>query len=179
MSRIGKKPIVLPKGVTFAADGTMVRVKGPKGELARAQVSGVAFNVAGDTVHVQTTGETPQHRAAHGLMRALLANMVTGVSAGFERKLEIVGVGYKAELKGTSLVMSLGYSHQVVFPFPQGITIGVDGATKLVVRGADKEQVGQVAAELRKFRSPDSYKGKGVRYAGERIRIKAGKSGQK
>ncbi len=176
MSRIGKKPIVLPKGVTFAADGSVVRVKGPKGELSRAQVAGVTFNVAGDQLVVEAADT---NRAAHGLMRALVANMVTGVSTGFEKKLEIVGVGYKAEVKGTSLVMSLGFSHQVVYPFPAGITIGVDGTTKLVVRGSDRERVGQVASELREFRSPDSYKGKGVRYAGEHIRIKAGKSGQK
>jgi len=179
MSRIGNQPVVLPKGVTFAvADGAM-RVQGPKGSLQRKIVAGVNFAEEGGAVVVRREGDSPQHRAYHGLMRALLNNMVTGVSKGFERRLEIVGVGYKAELRGSSVVLNLGYSHPIEYAFPPGIHVQVEKNTKLVVSGIDKEQVGQVASELRAYRPPDSYKGKGVRYEGERVRLKAGKSGQK
>lgn len=179
MSRIGKKPVALPAGVTVRAQDGVLQVKGPKGELSRALAVGTSVTLEPGAAVVQRADESNQIRANHGLMRALLANMVTGVSAGFVRNLEITGVGYKAEVKGKSLVLNLGYSHQVVYPFPNGITIEVEANTKVRVKGADKELVGQVASELRGLRSPDSYKGKGVRYAGERIRIKAGKSAQK
>ncbi len=178
MSRIGNKPVELPKGVSFQiADGSML-VKGPKGSLTRKIVAGIDFDEADSTVVVKRSGDTPQLRANHGLMRSLLASMVEGVSKGFERRLEIVGVGYKAEVKGKTLVLSLGYSHPVEFAFPEGIDIEVGKNNKMVVRGIDKERVGQAAAVIRSFRPPDSYKGKGVRYEGEYVRIKAGKSGQ-
>lgn len=178
MSRIGKQPVVLPKGVTLEISDGQVHAKGPKGTLSRAVVRGTTISVDGGKAIVERASDSLEDRAAHGLMRALLANMVEGVSKGFQRKLEIIGIGYKAELKGSTLVLSLGYSHPIEFPFPPGITIAVEKNTKMVVSGIDREQVGQVAAELRSFRSPDSYKGKGVRYEGEHVRIKAGKSGQ-
>lgn len=179
MSRIGKKPIVLPAGVTVSVDNGRLEVKGPKGEIGRVIVAGTGVSHEAGAVVVTRADETSQVRANHGLMRALLANMVSGVSTGFVRGLEIHGVGYKAEVKGKTLVLNLGYSHQVVYPFPNGITIDVEQNTKLKVKGVDKELVGQVSSELRNLRPPDSYKGKGVRYTGERIRIKAGKSAQK
>lgn len=179
MSRIGKQPIQLPRGVRWALDGGYVSVEGPKGSLRRAVVQGVSIRQDGESLHVDRDDDSLRFRTNHGLMRALVANMVRGVSSGFERKLEIVGVGYKAEIKGKMAVLNLGYSHQVEYPFPDGITISVEKNTKMLVTGIDRERVGQVAAELRGFRPPDSYKGKGVRVEGERIRIKAGKSGQK
>lgn len=178
MSRIGNKPVAIPSGVEVTLGGEVVSVKGPKGQLQMAVVEGVAFEQSETAVQVNRLGDSPKLRANHGLMRALLANMVHGVSKGFEKKLEIVGVGYKADVKGSTLTLNLGYSHPIVYPFPDGITIATDGPTKLTVQGIDKERVGQTAAEIRGFRSPDSYKGKGVRYAGEYIRLKAGKSGQ-
>ena len=178
MSRIGKQPVTLPKGVTFEVKDGHMSVKGPKGELTKHIVPGITFDQEGDVVTVMRGGEDRQTRAFHGLMRALLANMVEGVSAGFTRKLEIQGIGYKAEVKGKTLIMNLGYSHPIEYPFPDGITISVEKNVNVTVSGADKEQVGQVAAELRGKRPPDSYKGKGVRYAGEYVRLKAGKSGQ-
>jgi len=179
MSRIGNKPIVIPAGVTVQVADGRVAVKGPKGSLYAPVVAEVSVRVDGGQLLVARDNDTPTGRARHGLMRALTANMVEGVSRGFERKLEISGVGYKAEVKGSSVVLALGYSHPVVYPFPDGITIAVDAATKLTVKGINKERVGQVAAELRSLRSPDSYKGKGVRYAGETVRLKPGKSAQK
>lgn len=180
MSRIGKKPIELPKGVTLSVtpEGQMA-IKGPRGELRKHIVPGISFSQEGSTVNVLCSGEDRKVRAIHGLMRALLANMVQGVSKGFTRELEILGIGYKAEVKGSKLIMSLGYSHSIEYPFPEGVTISVEKNTKLTISGIDKERVGQVAAELRGKRPPDSYKGKGVRYAGEHVRLKAGKSGQK
>lgn len=178
MSRIGNQPVVLPSGVTFAVAGGEMQVKGPKGSLSRKTVDGVSFKQDGEAVVLERSSDAPRIKANHGLMRALLNNMVVGVSKGFEKRLEIIGVGYKAELKGNTLVMSLGYSHPIEYPFPDGIKIAVEKNNKMVVSGIDKEQVGQVAAELRSFRPPDSYKGKGVRYEGEHVRIKAGKSGQ-
>ena len=179
MSRIGNQPVKLPSGVTFAVTDGELQVKGPKGTLARKTADGVAFRQEGGSVVIERSDDTPRVRANHGLMRALLNNMVIGVSKGFQRRLEIVGVGYKAELKGSALVMNLGYSHPIEYPFPKGISIAVEKNTKVTVTGIDKEQVGQVAAELRGYRPPDSYKGKGVRFEGEHVRIKAGKSGQK
>lgn len=183
MSRIGRKPVPLPKGVTFGVDSGNISVKGPKGEMTKKIAPGITFSVDNNVVQVGRASDARQQRAYHGLMRALLANMVTGVSKGFERKLEIIGIGYKAEVKGKKLVMNLGYSHPIEYPFPDGIKIGVEKGkgnvnSLVTVSGVDKEVVGQVAAELRGKRPPDSYKGKGVRYQGEYVRLKAGKSGQ-
>jgi large subunit ribosomal protein L6 len=141
-------------------------------------VDGITMAEDGGVMKVSRSRDTPTLRARHGLMRALLANMVTGVSQGFEKKLQIIGVGYKADVKGKSLVMNLGFSHPINYPIPDGIQIAVDKGTEISVKGINKEQVGQVSAEIRGFRPPDSYKGKGVRYFGERVRLKAGKSGQ-
>lgn len=179
MSRIGNQPVKLPSGVTFVSAGGEVQVKGPKGTLSRKVATGISFRQEGSSLVLERADESPTVRANHGLMRSLVNSMVLGVSSGFQRRLEIIGVGYKAEVKGQTLVMSLGYSHPVEYPFPPGISISVEKNTKVMVSGIDKEQVGQVASELRGFRPPDSYKGKGVRYEGEHVRIKAGKSGQK
>lgn len=179
MSRIGVKPVLVPTGVDVKVANGRLNVKGPKGLLGVKVASGISFSQADGNCKVARAGDSPSQRANHGLMRALLANMVTGVTKGFEKKLEITGVGYKAEVRGSSIVLNLGYSHPITYPFPDGIQIAVDGGTKLTVKGIDKEKVGQVAAEIRSMRPPDSYKGKGVRYAGEYIRLKAGKSGQK
>lgn len=180
MSRIGKKPITVPSGVDVVVGGGVVKVKGPKGSLSRKIAHGVSFEREGDEIRVVRANNSGPVRAAHGLMRALVANMVQGVTQGFTKELEIIGVGYKAETKGRTLVMNLGYSHPINYPFPEGIEIVVNpkDRTKVAVQGIDKETVGQVAAELRGYRPPDSYKGKGVRYVGETVRLKAGKSGQ-
>jgi large subunit ribosomal protein L6 len=179
MSRIGVKPVTVPKGVEVATAAGLLSVKGPKGALDVKVADGVTFDRKEGVIQVNRASDTPRHRANHGLMRALLANMVTGVTKGFEKKLEIIGVGYKADVRGNSLVLNLGYSHPITYPFPDGISIAVEAGTKVTVKGYDKVRVGQVAAELRDMRPPDSYKGKGVRYSGETIRLKAGKSGQK
>jgi large subunit ribosomal protein L6 len=178
MSRIGKKPVALPGGVTVTVNADELAVKGPKGNLSRKIVDGITITQEDNSVVVHRANDTSEQRARHGLMRALLANMVTGVSTGFEKKLQIIGVGYKADVKGKSLVMNLGFSHPINYPVPEGIQISVDKGTEISVKGADKEQVGQVSADIRGFRPPDSYKGKGVRYFGEYVRLKAGKSGQ-
>lgn len=179
MSRIGNQPVSLPKGVTVTRSGETLSAKGPKGQLSMAVPDFVDFEIADDQVVVKRHNDSKPARARHGLGRALLANMVTGVSEGFSKKLEIVGVGYRAELKGKVLVLSLGFSHPVEFPVPEGIDINVEKPTALTVSGIDKEQVGQVAAVLRGYRPPDAYKGKGVRYSDETIRLKAGKAGTK
>jgi large subunit ribosomal protein L6 len=179
MSRIGVKPVVVPKGVDVKVDSGRLNVKGPKGALGVKVAGGISFTLADGVCKVARSGDSPSLRANHGLMRALLANMVTGVTKGFEKKLEITGVGYKADVRGSAIVLNLGFSHPIKYPFPDGIQIAVEGGTKLTVKGIDKEKVGQVAAEIRSMRPPDSYKGKGVRYSGEYIRLKAGKSGQK
>lgn len=176
MSRIGKLPIPLPKGVSVTLDEGRIAVKGPKGQLGRPVVDGVQVVVEGDEILVRRDSDSRHHRAAHGLMRALVNNMVVGVTQGFDRKLEIQGVGYKAEMAGKDLVLHLGYSHPITFSPPEGISISVERNTKLTVAGIDKETVGQVAAVIRGYRPPDSYKGKGVRYDGEVVRLKAGKS---
>jgi len=176
MSRVGKQPISLPKGVTVTVADGQVQVKGPKGALTQSIVDRVGVAVDGETVNVTRDDESRPSRANHGLMRALVANMVQGVDKGFEKKLEVIGVGYRADVKGKNLVMNLGYSHLIDFPIPDGISIDVDKQNVITVQGIDKQQVGQVAAEIRGFRKPDHYKGKGVRYVGEYIRIKAGKS---
>lgn len=177
MSRIGRNPVSLPQGVTFTVSGSEMTAKGPKGTLTKAVPSMVSIQINADNVVVDRVNESKPARARHGLTRSLVQNLVLGVSQGFEKKLEIFGVGYKAESKGKKVVLHLGYSHPIEFEPPAGVEIKVD-KTNLTVTGIDKEAVGQVAANLRGFRKPDAYKGKGVRYAGEVIRLKAGKSGK-
>ncbi|MEN0066325.1 MAG: 50S ribosomal protein L6 [Myxococcota bacterium] len=176
MSRIGKLPIALPSGVTVDVKDSEVEVKGPKGSLTQSLVNSVSVAVEGNQLLVHRTDDQRQSRANHGLMRSLLNNMVTGVSQGFKRELEVIGVGYRAAVKGKTLEMNLGYSHPVNFAIPDGIKIEVDKQGIISVEGIDKQQVGQVAAEIRAWRKPDSYKGKGVRYKGEHVSLKAGKS---
>jgi len=179
MSRIGRKPVPIPSGVTLSVDGRTVRVKGPKGELSYTFRPEVQVRLENGSAYVERAQETKQARALHGLTRALLANMVTGVTTGFRRTLEIIGVGYKAEKRGKNLVLNVGYSHAVEYPEPAGITLSAPTPTSIVVEGSDKQKVGQVAAELRAVRPPEPYKGKGIRYQGEQVRRKAGKTGGK
>lgn len=179
MSRIGRKPITIPSGVDVQIDGTRVRVKGPKGELSQEFRPEVSIRLEDGKAVVERAADTKTHRAFHGLSRALLANMVTGVTDGFRRQLEIIGVGYRAEKRGNTLVLNVGYSHQVEYPEPPGITISTPNPTTVVIEGIDKQQVGQVAAEIRSVRPPEPYKGKGIRYQGEHVRRKAGKTGAK
>ena len=178
MSRIGKLPISVPAGVTVKIDGERVTVKGPKGELMRDMPAEMNIKMEGSTLTVTRPSDDKKHRAYHGLTRSLLANMVEGVSKGFDKNLEIVGVGYRAEKSGDKLMLRLGFSHQVeVKPVP-GITLSVEGTTKIKVSGINKEDVGEMAAEIRALRPPDHYKGKGIRYSGEKVRIKPGKAGK-
>jgi large subunit ribosomal protein L6 len=179
MSRIGRKPITIPSGVTVTVDGSTVKVKGPKGELSRTFEPTMKVSVENNEVLVERPNDEKRERALHGLTRALIANMVTGVTEGFKKTLEIVGVGYRAEKKGKNLVVSVGYSHPVNYPEPAGITLTTPAPTTIVVEGVDKQKVGQVAAELREFRPPEPYKGKGIRYQGEQVRRKAGKTAGK
>jgi large subunit ribosomal protein L6 len=179
MSRIGKKPVAIPSNVTVTVDGSTVKVKGPKGELTRTFDPSMKIRVEGNEVIIDRPGEEKRDRAIHGLTRALLANMVTGVTEGFKKTLEIVGVGYKAEKRGKNLVVTVGYSHPVNYPEPSGITLTTPAPTTIVIEGIDKQKVGQVAAELREFRPPEPYKGKGIRYQGEQVRRKAGKTAGK
>jgi len=176
MSRIGKLPIALPSGVNVTVKDAEVEVKGPKGALTQALVAAVSVEVADNQIVVQRADDQRQSRANHGLMRSLLDNMVTGVSQGFKKELEIIGVGYRAEVNGKDLKMNLGYSHPVIYAIPEGIAVAVDKQGVIAIEGIDKQQVGQVAAEIRSWRKPDPYKGKGVRYRGERVSLKAGKS---
>ncbi len=179
MSRIGKKPIVLPAGVQVDIQGSTVKVKGPKGELARGFAAPIHIALDDGRVNVSRPSDEPTMRALHGTTRAVLQNMVTGVSTGFSKALQIEGVGYRAEMKGKQLVMALGYSHPVPVDPPPGISFAVDEKTKTItVNGIDKEIVGQVAADIRAWRPPEPYKGKGLRYVGERVRRKAGKAGK-
>lgn len=179
MSRVGMKPIPIPKGVEIQVDGRHVRVKGPRGELDREFRPEVTILVEDSVARVERRSDAKTHRAFHGLSRALLANMVTGVTEGFRKGLEIVGVGYRAEKRGKNLVLSVGYSHQVEYPEPEGVSITTPNPTTVLVEGVDKQQVGQVAAEIRAVRPPEPYKGKGIRYQGEQVRRKAGKTGVK
>lgn len=180
MSRIGNKPIPLPKGVEVKKEGSDLTVKGPKGTLKTPVVSGIGVKVENNVVSFSRDNDEGRARAAHGLMRALIANNVKGVSEGFKRELDIVGVGYRAEVKGKEVVFQLGYSHPVRFPIPAGIDIAVDGKTgHITVSGIDKQKVGQTAAEIRALREPDPYKGKGIKYTDEVIRRKAGKAAGK
>lgn len=178
MSRIGKMPIPVPAGVDVTIDGQTVTVKGPKGELTRTFLPSMTITRDGDELVVTRPDDTRESKSAHGLTRTLLANMVEGVSNGFSKKLQLVGVGYRAALKGKDLEMQLGYSHPVLVEAPENITFEVPSQTEIVVSGPSKEQVGQVAANIRKWRKPEPYKGKGIRYEGEHVRRKAGKAGK-
>lgn len=177
MSRIGNKIISLPSGVKVQIKPTAVEVQGPKGKMTVAVPRGVSFEQRDSTLVAKR--ENDEFRALHGLARALVSNAVTGVTAGFKKDLDIVGVGYRAEVKGKNVVLALGYSHPIEFPIPEGIQIAVDKQTHMTVTGADKGQVGQVAANLRALRPPDPYKQKGIRISGERLKKKAGKAGAK
>jgi len=179
MSRIGKLPIGIPAGVTVAVDGHHVTVKGPRGELNRMIHVDLGVKVEGETLLVTRPSEETKHKALHGLSRTLLANMVEGVTKGYVKQLEITGVGYKAELKPYGLLLTLGYSHTIEYRAPAGIKLTAPQPTQVLIEGADKEKVGQVAAEIRLLRPPEPYKGKGIKYAGEIVRRKAGKAGAK
>ena len=179
MSRIGKLPIEIPKGVKINFVDSVLSVQGPNGKLSRVIMPCVTLNITETSLEVTRNDEATSSRAAHGLTRTLINNMVTGVTKGFHTDLEINGVGYRAEVKGKELVLSLGYSHPVNFPIPEGIVIDVEKMTKLSVKGYDKEMVGQTAAKIRSFRGPEPYKGKGIKYADETILRKAGKTGKK
>ena len=179
MSRIGKAPIPLPDKVSVSLNGLAVTVKGPKGELSRTLPEGVQISQDGNTLVVSPSSETRRSRERHGHCRTLVANMVEGVSQGYSRKLEIVGVGYRAAVQGKKLVVSAGYSHQVEMVPPDGVTFAVEGNTTVFVSGANKELVGNEAAKVRAIRPPEPYKGKGIKYEGERILRKAGKTGKK
>jgi large subunit ribosomal protein L6 len=179
MSRIGKLPVSVPSGVNVTLDSDAVLVKGPKGELRQAFLPRiVGVKLEDGSVIVERKGDAKEHRAAHGLTRTLIANMVEGVSKGFRKSLEIQGVGYRVAKAGEKLNLSLGYSHPVVFEAPKGVALSVEGQNKIHVEGIDKQAVGQVAAEIRRLRPPEPYKGKGIRYAGEQIRKKLGKAGK-
>jgi large subunit ribosomal protein L6 len=178
MSRIGRLPVALPDNVEIVQDGRMLRVKGPLGELSREIHPEMSVERANGELLVTRPSDEPKHRALHGLTRTLVANMVTGVTTGFTKNLEIAGVGYRAQLQGEKLVLALGYSHPVEVNPPAGIQFRVDTPTRLAVFGADKELVGQTAAYIRQQRKPEPYKGKGIRYAGEQILRKAGKAGK-
>ena len=176
MSRIGRAPIAIPSGVTVKQEGAQLLVEGSKGKLAFAIPQAVSVRVDGQTLQVQRSGDEQSHRALHGLTRALVANMVHGVSSGFSKELEIVGVGYRAQLQGKALVLQVGFSHPVTLPIPEGLTVEVPKPTSVLVKGADKQLVGQFAATIRSVAPPEPYKGKGIKYAGEVIRRKAGKA---
>ena len=179
MSRIGKMPVAIPKGVSVELQDRSVKVKGPRGELSRELPAGIGVTVAEGQVQVTRPSDEARFKALHGLTRALIANMVHGVEKGFQKTLEIQGVGYKAETKPYGVNLIVGYSHPVEFRAPAGVKISVENKTVVRIEGADKEKVGQVAAEIRLVRKPEPYKGKGIRYQGEQVRRKAGKTGAK
>jgi large subunit ribosomal protein L6 len=179
MSRIGKKPVAIPSGVTATVEGQTLRIKGPKGELSRAVHPDLAVKVENGAVQVERPSDEARHKALHGLTRTLIANMVEGVTAGYQKTLEIQGVGYKAEPNKDGITVHVGYSHPVPYRAPKGISFAIEANTVIKISGPDKEMVGQVAAELRQIRPPEPYKGKGIRYQGERVRRKAGKTGAK
>lgn len=179
MSRIGKKPISLPKGVTVNQDGEMISVKGPKGQLSARVSEAMNIAIENDEIVVARPDNAALNRAAHGLTRTIIGNMVQGVTEGYTRKLEIVGVGFRAEMKGKILQLNLGYSHAIMFVPPKEIELATPVPTNVVITGIDKQLVGQVAAKIRSFRPPEPYKGKGIKYEGEQIRRKAGKSAGK
>lgn len=178
MSRIGKLPIPLAKSIQLDINGSTVKVKGPKGELVRDFPAGISFKLEEGTVLVMRPDDEKQSRALHGLSRSLLANMITGVADGYTKTLELQGVGYRVTQAGEKVTLAVGYSHPVEVKAPEGIQLEVEGTTKVHVKGIDKELVGQVAANIRKVRKPEPYKGKGIRYLGERVRRKAGKAGK-
>jgi large subunit ribosomal protein L6 len=179
MSRIGKKPISIPKGVTVKVGEGALDIQGPKGKVTQRMPPGILFEVADGQLKAKPVSENPELGKYHGLARSLAANGVLGVTEGFKRELDIVGVGYRAELRGKQVVFALGYSHPVVFDVPPGIDIAIEKQTHLTVTGADRQLVGQVAANIRRLRKPDPYKQKGVRYTGEQLKKKAGKTGTK
>ncbi|AZU59925.1 50S ribosomal protein L6 [Neobacillus mesonae] len=178
MSRVGKKPIEIPTGVTVTVNNHAVTVKGPKGELSRSFNPDITINVEENVVTVTRPSDSKEHRTLHGTTRALLANMVEGVSKGFEKNLELIGVGYRAQKQGKKLVLNVGYSHPVEIEAEEGIEIEVPANTKISVKGTDKERVGALAANIRQVRPPEPYKGKGIRYEGEFVRRKEGKTGK-
>ena len=178
MSRIGQQPVELPSGVDLKIDGSSVTVKGSKGELHRVFHERIGFDMGEGVVSLTRPDDSRESKALHGLSRALLNNMVLGVSEGFDKQLEIQGVGYRAVLKGKSVELQVGFSHSVVVEAPEGITLEVPEPTRIIVSGIDKEKVGEVAANIRKIRPPEPYKGKGIRYVGEYVRRKAGKAGK-
>jgi large subunit ribosomal protein L6 len=175
MSRIGRKPVVIPSGVKVQVEGNLVRAEGPKGKLSQPLPRGIAATVADGHVLVTREGDHRTVRALHGLSRALVANMVHGVKDGFERRLDIVGIGYRAQMQGKSIQLALGFSHPVVFALPDGVTAEIDKQTAITLRSADKALLGQTAAKLRMLRKPDPYKGKGIKYSEEVVRRKVGK----
>lgn len=179
MSRIGRMPIDIPAGVTVKLDGQVITVKGPKGELTRTLHPNIKVTVNDNVITVERPNDEKENRALHGLTRALIANMVTGVSVGFKKELEIVGVGYRAQMKGKKLALTLGFSHPLELDPPEGITIECPSATQIVVSGPNNEHVGEFAAKICGYRLPEPYKGKGIRYVGEHVRRKAGKAGTK
>jgi large subunit ribosomal protein L6 len=179
MSRIGRKPVTVPKGVTVSQDGHNITVKGPRGSLTRSLPAEMKVSVADNEVLVERPSDEPKHRALHGLTRSLVNNMVEGVTTGFRKQLEIIGVGYKAETRPYGLQLALGYSHPIEYRAPEGIKLTATSPTAVTIEGANKEIVGQVAAEIRSLRPPEPYKGKGIKYVGETIRRKAGKAGGK
>ena len=178
MSRIGNKVITIPAGVEVNLDDNFATVKGPKGELKQQFDQDMTFNIEGNEITVVRPSDSKRHRTVHGTTRAILANMVEGVSAGFKKELELIGVGYRAQMQGKKLVLSVGYSHPVEFEEIEGITLGVEGNTKVSIEGINKEVVGQYAAKVRAVRPPEPYKGKGIRYVGEYVRRKEGKTGK-
>ena len=179
MSRIGKRPVPVPKNVTATLDGHTIKVKGPRGELERRLHHLMAITLENGEIVVARPSDESEHKALHGLTRTLVANMVEGVTTGFKKTLEIIGVGYKAEVRPYGLQLALGYSHPIEYRAPKGIKLTAPQPTTVIIEGADKEMVGQVAAELRSLRPPEPYKGKGIKYAGEQVRRKAGKAGGK
>lgn len=178
MSRVGKKPIEIPAGVTVTLDDNHVTVKGPKGELSRTFHSDIEIKIEENVINISRPTDNKEHRALHGTTRAVLANMVEGVSKGFERGLELVGVGYRAAKQGNKLVLNVGYSHPVEIEAEKGLEIEVPSNTKIIIKGTDKERVGALAANIRDVRPPEPYKGKGIRYEGEYVRRKEGKTGK-
>ena len=178
MSRIGRAPITIPAGVEVKVDGSTVSVKGPKGTLTKTMHSNMTIAMEGNVITVSRPNDLKENRSLHGLTRTLIANMIEGVANGYKKELEINGIGYRAEMKGKDLVMKIGYSHDVVMPQPEGITVEVPAPNKIIVTGADKEKVGQFAAEVREKRLPEPYKGKGIKYVDEYIRRKEGKAGK-
>lgn len=180
MSRIGKKPIEIPKSVDVFLEGRIIKIKGPKGELDWNYPEKIKVSINGGTVSVERVGDSKAERALHGLTRSIISNMVTGVSQGYQKILEVVGVGYKVQVIGNKIVFSLGYSHPIEIQLPEGIKVSVDAKqTQITLVGVDKEQLGRVAASLKALRLPDAYKGKGIRYSGEKLKLKVGKAGKK